>query len=358
MKRSFIRRCRQRRKALLKKEGAFFKKEGQETFFGSAGQPLPEKDNSFFSSRMGYDFSNVKLHTGKEAAASAEGINARAYTVGNDIVFNEGQYNTESGEGKKLVAHELSHVIQHSKTKPAGAVISRKTTFNGTDIADINIAKKYTEAVKNGVTSSHVGITIPFVNGKNVTGSLSGHPLNVPGEKDITTTPNKGKYESIVSNIPDNAVTYEKHIPLKPSGNVWSDYTDANNFNRIIKKKCAGKQINIYVTGKPDSKTIISEVDTHEGAHVTQLETAYNAQIVGYDTYLQNAKATAATEKASKTLLLGIIRGNARGMYGNFVSDFNQAAGTFHGTAAGVNASFSAVKVDPSCMWIKSNVTI
>jgi hypothetical protein len=79
------------------------------------GNPLPAQANHFFSSKMGYDFSGVKVHTDKEAAESAKGINAKAYTIGNNVVFNEGQYNTESGEGKKLMAHELTHVVQQKQ---------------------------------------------------------------------------------------------------------------------------------------------------------------------------------------------------------------------------------------------------
>jgi Domain of unknown function (DUF4157) len=80
----------------------------------SKGNPLSAQANHFFSSRMGYDFSKVKIHTGKDAADSAKDINAKAYTVGNNIVFNEGQFNTESVEGKKLMAHELTHVVQQN----------------------------------------------------------------------------------------------------------------------------------------------------------------------------------------------------------------------------------------------------
>lgn len=80
------------------------------------GNPLPAQSNHFFSSKMGYDFSEVKVHNDKEAAESAKAINAKAYTIGNNVVFNEGQYNTESGEGKKLMAHELAHVVQQGKS--------------------------------------------------------------------------------------------------------------------------------------------------------------------------------------------------------------------------------------------------
>lgn len=78
------------------------------------GQALSPQAQQFFGSRMGYDFSDVKIHTGTEAAQSAKDINAQAYTYQNHIVFNEGKYNAESAEGKKLLAHELTHVLQGS----------------------------------------------------------------------------------------------------------------------------------------------------------------------------------------------------------------------------------------------------
>jgi hypothetical protein len=81
------------------------------------GDPLPAKANAFFSSKMRYDFSAVKVHTGKDAADSAKELNALAYTVGNNIVFNRGQFNHESGEGKKLLAHELTHVMQQNNNE-------------------------------------------------------------------------------------------------------------------------------------------------------------------------------------------------------------------------------------------------
>lgn len=78
------------------------------------GSAMPADANSFFSSRMGYNFSNVRVHTDKEAAQSAKNINAKAYTIGNHIVFNEGQFNIQSPEGQKLMAHELVHVLQQA----------------------------------------------------------------------------------------------------------------------------------------------------------------------------------------------------------------------------------------------------
>ena len=76
------------------------------------GQKLPEETRSFFEPKFGYDFSNVKIHTDNVAAKSAQSVNALAYTTGNNIVFNSGQYNPQTDSGKKLLAHELTHVVQ------------------------------------------------------------------------------------------------------------------------------------------------------------------------------------------------------------------------------------------------------
>lgn len=78
----------------------------------SSGHSLPDPSRQFFESRFGHDFSGVKLHTDAVAAKSAQSINAVAYTTGNNIVFNSGQYSPESEGGKRLLAHELTHVVQ------------------------------------------------------------------------------------------------------------------------------------------------------------------------------------------------------------------------------------------------------
>ena len=79
---------------------------------GSSGQALPESSRQFFEPRFGQDFSSVRVHTDSVAAKSAQSINALAYTTGSNIVFNNGQYSPESDNGKRLMAHELTHVVQ------------------------------------------------------------------------------------------------------------------------------------------------------------------------------------------------------------------------------------------------------
>jgi peptidoglycan hydrolase-like protein with peptidoglycan-binding domain len=78
------------------------------------GQSLSKEVRNFYEPRFGRDFSNVRIHADNVAAKSAQSINALAYTSGNNIVFNNGQYAPGTDTGKRLLGHELTHVVQQS----------------------------------------------------------------------------------------------------------------------------------------------------------------------------------------------------------------------------------------------------
>jgi cell wall-associated NlpC family hydrolase len=78
------------------------------------GQPLPSESLSFFGSRFGYDFSSVRIHADFRAHEAARSVNAVAFTLGQDVVFDAGHYAPNSDAGRKLLAHELTHVVQQN----------------------------------------------------------------------------------------------------------------------------------------------------------------------------------------------------------------------------------------------------
>ena len=80
----------------------------------SPGQPINPATRAFFESRFGHDFSAVRVHTDAHASESAQAVNALAYTVGRDVVFDAGRYAPRTSEGMKLLAHELTHVVQQT----------------------------------------------------------------------------------------------------------------------------------------------------------------------------------------------------------------------------------------------------
>ncbi|WP_272863602.1 DUF4157 domain-containing protein [Aureisphaera galaxeae] len=76
------------------------------------GNAMDASTQTFMESRFGADFSDVKIHTDSQAVQMSRDLNAQAFTVGNDIYFNEGKYDPATYQGKHLLAHELTHTIQ------------------------------------------------------------------------------------------------------------------------------------------------------------------------------------------------------------------------------------------------------
>lgn len=78
------------------------------------GKPLPSAERAFFEPRFGHDFSQVRVHTDRDAAETAAAVNAKAFTIGHNVAFGSGQYAPQTTEGRRLLAHELTHVVQQA----------------------------------------------------------------------------------------------------------------------------------------------------------------------------------------------------------------------------------------------------
>jgi Domain of unknown function (DUF4157) len=90
----------------------------------SPGQPLDAQTRAFFEPRLRHDFSRVRVHTDDNAAESARSVNALAYTVGQNVVFEAGQFAPGTSSGRRLLAHELAHVVQqHGQTASSELLI-------------------------------------------------------------------------------------------------------------------------------------------------------------------------------------------------------------------------------------------
>lgn len=79
------------------------------------GSPLPEGTQSFMENAFSVDFSGVRVHTDGQAAEMSQILQAKAFTHGKDIYFNRGQYRPEVSQGRRLLSHELTHVVQQSE---------------------------------------------------------------------------------------------------------------------------------------------------------------------------------------------------------------------------------------------------
>ncbi|MGH9586171.1 MAG: DUF4157 domain-containing protein [Acidobacteriaceae bacterium] len=104
---------------------------------GTYGRPLDPAARNFFEPRFQQDFSRVRVHDDAKAAESARSVSASAYTVGGHVVFGEGQYSPASQEGRRLVAHELAHVVQQTRkaTIPAKPSVQRKVILKKAEMS-------------------------------------------------------------------------------------------------------------------------------------------------------------------------------------------------------------------------------
>lgn len=102
------------------------------------GKYLPKRVRAYFEPRMGADFSQVRVHTDSHAADTAKSINARAFTVGRNIAFVAGEYSPGTTSGRKLLAHELTHVIQQGAVNASTdgeSFLVQRTIGDGHDLA-------------------------------------------------------------------------------------------------------------------------------------------------------------------------------------------------------------------------------
>lgn len=325
---------------------------GYVSSISSKGSPLPAHANQFFSSRMGYDFSNVRVHTEKEAATSAKEINANAYTIGNHIVFNEEQYNTESGDGKKLMAHELTHVMQNNKT-PHCKRINRSAAFkNSTPAYSVNLAEQFITAISGTPGDTEFGSTHPLINNVDLT-ATSSNPIKTPALGDITTVSVKNQFESSVTTVPVNETSFRMRLPQR--GSNWRKSIAVGTMQGVFgSRSCNNANTTVVVTGDPNSATVITNTKTHEDVHVRHISSAHTNNIVAYDNFISTTKATDTTEAASKEKLLRIIQGRAAAALSGFASDFTTNATQFHSTG-GPNGTMSITSTGTgaNCMYIR-----
>lgn len=116
------------------------------------GSPMPDGLHQYMGSRFGADFSGVRIHTDANADTLNRSLKAQAFTVGSDVYFAQGRYNPDSYDGRRLVAHELTHVVQQG-----GASATRTMPLS---TAQRSIQRLSVKGVINSVLSYIPGFTL------------------------------------------------------------------------------------------------------------------------------------------------------------------------------------------------------
>lgn len=126
----------------------------------AGGTAMPRATRDYFESRMGHDFSSVRLHTDAEAARSASAFAARAYTFGGNIVFATGEYAPGTQEGDRLLAHELTHVVQQRHAQGPGCPIIQRMPACPAQLADDDPVPSGWQQYHGDTTWFHCGFRV------------------------------------------------------------------------------------------------------------------------------------------------------------------------------------------------------
>lgn len=137
---------------------------------GSGGSPMEPALRADMESRLGHDFGDVRIHHDAAAHNSAKSVNAQAYTVGSDIVFQQGKYEPESQAGQHMLAHELTHVVQQRNGPVDGTdagggvkVSNPSDRFEREAVANADRVMSSAPAATHDVQRSAEGAAVPMV---------------------------------------------------------------------------------------------------------------------------------------------------------------------------------------------------
>ena len=185
----------------------------------SGGEPMDHSTGSFMEQRFAFDFSHVRIHNDALAHQSSKDINALAYTNQSHIVFGAGQYQPQTDSGKKLLAHELTHIIQQQQS--GGNMIQRQFVYKNPSPTEKDPVPIVYEQEKGSTdkAKTSIGLTTPTFNGKKL-GAISEHDLSglfvlkAPGKEE------NGKAQCSIDSSAANAeVSAEELIITKSDKN-------------------------------------------------------------------------------------------------------------------------------------------
>jgi hypothetical protein len=237
----------------------------------SSGRPLDPATRDFFEPRFGHDFSQVRIHTGPQASASASSIGARAYTVGREIVFRN-EIGTGMNQGKELMAHELAHVVQQGG-RPACEMTNLSMTAPGD--ASEREADRAATAITTGeqVQSQSVGRTVLA---RALDTRIYSGPTDVPGPAEAGPKPGApGTTDAGNATEPSNVVPPKPKPPMLGPPPVIVDI-DPVKFGTPANRLPPTKEVAVPVaiTNLPAGSAITMDVEGSGGVNGSATITA------------------------------------------------------------------------------------
>lgn len=296
--------------------------EAVEPVLKSGGEPLDSMTRGFMESRFGHDFSSVRVHTGSQAAQSAEAVNARAYTVGSNIVFGSGAFEPHSSSGKQLIAHELAHVLQQSSSVRRMPNVLQRKTKNEAAESDTSAAEADTsdsdnvpaeetpaapsQSLESATARALVEVSDTDVAAESV-GAIPSNPVALQETRGGAEEPASanGVAEDAISASTEAEADADAPGSQARDGEsaaVAQEYTDTSNVTAAAETAGAtaatGTALPESASADPDDDTLTKEADAA-------------AELAGKLSGITQPKATGATSAPTSDTVQPISGGNA-----------------------------------------------
>ena len=203
----------------------------------SSGKPLDVNTRNFMESRFGYDFGAVRIHDDPKAAKTAEEVSARAYTVGHHITMNNSQYSPQTREGRKLLAHELTHVVQQ-----AGSPKSVQRQAEGAAKPSKNFPFSVKMSGCNGSAQSD------FKEDKVRDAARRAFETARDGNADGPCIKNESLREDILSRYDGLEIVCKEDKPLDKCAEATGTFSDTLDIYRTVfdSSYCPGLEVSIF----------------------------------------------------------------------------------------------------------------
>lgn len=302
-----------------------------------SGQPLDTTSRAILEPRFGHDFGQVRLHTDAQAAQSAREINAAAYTVGDDVVFGPGRHTPDTDDGRHLLAHELTHVIQQRGKREHSSLLQRQVESHGTTGPNSSPVVKEEPNKEGKLHDGDEGKGEKITIGKEVDQkaeetksiTLSRGLLQMASEGDFTESDTSVKKPCFPFNV--NVFQKLTEVEIKTYDDAKKGYDEEKKKNP--KKEAFKKPYQRY--GTPDANGVFKKDDAGSykmGARKDRHSTTT------YTTALATDQQMGTTNNSGVTIGFGIDLGNRYSTAAEAKKDF-KAAGIIDDKGAGVDGN-------------------
>ena len=311
------------------------------------GEPLPARTRQGMESAFGRDFSGVRVHRDAEAGEISQQLGALAFTYGSQIYFGNGMYDPNGVSGKRLLAHELTHVVQQggaapqqrSDTTTPVAVQTRTPAIQRVATWAAGAVHETNNLANSVVNGGPVGVTWPTLNGPTFWSTAAARTaLREPTLAFSSAA--SGGVTAQVATVPTNTGSFDMTV-LAPG--PWTIATPKATIGAMFPAlaTCTGAGNTTFrAIGDPSDQAMFTANRRHEDHHATDHEAAFNSSIVPWDTRLTAAQ-TAGTEfngptaAAAEAALYAAMGGTPDQVADAFMNACAAAVVAYHSTPAG-----------------------